>query len=206
MTLIIGFNSLLLAITDYTDDDNKTEWNQWLDKIDKGFTVIFILEASLKIIALGIVVHRKSYLRDPWNILDFLVVVISIISLIPSVPNLKALRTMRVLRPLRSINSVPSMKRLVATLLISLPRMGYLVSFILFFISIFAILGMQLFSRDLYNRCRLTDAPTMNNTVWEIDPLQNRLCGGMYECNTGTFCHNLFEKGMDLDIDNPFSQ
>lgn len=47
--------------------------------------------------------------------------------------------------------------------------MGTLVTFLLFVIGVFALLGMQLFSRDLYNRCRLTDAPTMNNTIWEID-------------------------------------
>jgi hypothetical protein len=123
----------------------------------------------LKIIAFGFVIHQRSYLRDPWNILDFMVVIIGIISLIPSVPNLKSLRTMRILRPLRSINAVPSMKRLVATLLMSLPQMGYLVSFVIFFIGVFAILGIQMFARDLYYRCRLTDFPTNNFTEWEID-------------------------------------
>ncbi len=142
MILSIFGNSILLAITDYTDDSNNSEWNNWLDKIDKGFTVVFVFEAALKIIAFGFIMHKRSYMRDPWNVLDFIVVVIGLISLIPTVPNLKSLRTMRVLRPLRSINAIPSMKRLVATLLLSLPRMAYLVSFLIFFISIFAILGM----------------------------------------------------------------
>lgn len=159
MILSIAGNSILLAITDYTDDDNLTNWNKWLDKVDRGFTAIFIFEAAIKILAFGFVIHKKSYLRDPWNVLDFAVVIISLISMIPSLPNLKSLRTMRVIRPLRSINAVPSMKRLVATLLISLPRMAYLVIFMIFCIFIFAILGMQLFARKLYNRCRLTDAP-----------------------------------------------
>lgn len=55
----------------------------------------------------------------------------------------------------------------------SLPQMGYLVSFLLFFITVFAILGMQLFARDLYARCRLTDAPIqdVNGTwSWPVDP------------------------------------
>lgn len=89
-------------------------------------------------------------MRDPWNVLDFTVVLIGIISLIPNVPNLKSLRTMRVLRPLRSINAVPSMKKLVTTLLVSLPQMGYLVAFLIFFITVFAILGLQMFTRRLY--------------------------------------------------------
>jgi uncharacterized membrane protein len=127
--------------------------------------VVYATEALIKIIATGFIIHKKSYLRDPWNVLDFIVVIIGIISLIPNVPNLKSMRTMRVLRPLRSINAVPSMKRLVATLLTSLPQMGYLVSFLLFFITIFAILGMQMFTRVLYNRCRFTDAPVFNNAT-----------------------------------------
>ncbi len=127
----------------------------------------------MKIIAFGFIIHKRSYLRDPWNVIDFIVVVIGIISLIPEFPNLKSLRIMRVLRPLRSINAVPSMKRLVQTLLMSLPQMGYLVSFLLFFITVFAILGMQLFARDLYSRCRLTDEPFLDKNgkwQWPFDP------------------------------------
>lgn len=147
MIFSIAGNSILLAITDYTDDDNLTKWNIVLDRVDRGFTGIFIFEAVAKILAFGFIIHKKSYMRDPWNVLDLAVVIISVISMIPSLPNLKSLRTMRVVRPLRSINAVPSMKRLVATLLISLPKMAYLVIFMVFCIFIFAILGMQLFSR-----------------------------------------------------------
>ena len=96
---------------------------------DQIFTYIYTAEALLKIIAFGFIVHKMSYLRDPWNILDFIVVIVGLISLIPTVPNLKSMRNMRLLRPLRSINAVPSMKRLVHTLLKSLPNMGYLAAF-----------------------------------------------------------------------------
>jgi Ion transport protein len=168
MVASIAGNSILLTIINYNDDENLTEWNQIVDKIDKGFTSIFVFEAILKIMAFGFILHKRAYLRNPWNALDFLVVLISLMSLIPSVPNLKALRTMRVIRPLRSINAIPSMKRLVATLLLSIPRMGYLVGFLMFVIVVFAILGMQIFKRDLYYRCRLTDMPI--NSTWAIDP------------------------------------
>jgi voltage-gated sodium channel len=62
--------------------------------------------------------------------------------LIPNVPNLKVLRALRVLRPLRSINMVPSMRRLVTTLLMSLPPLGYLVGMLLFFVFVSGILGI----------------------------------------------------------------
>ena len=50
-----------------------------LEKIDNFFTVIYTLEASLKIVAFGFVIHRKAYLRDSWNILDFAIVVVGLI-------------------------------------------------------------------------------------------------------------------------------
>lgn len=39
------------------------------------FLGIFTVEASLKILALGLIFHRGSYLRNMWNIMDFVVVV-----------------------------------------------------------------------------------------------------------------------------------
>jgi Ion transport protein. len=39
------------------------------------FLAIFCVEASLKILALGFVLHPGSYLRNIWNIMDFFVVV-----------------------------------------------------------------------------------------------------------------------------------
>ena len=42
---------------------------------------IFTVEAALKILALGFVLHRGSYLRNAWNIMDFIVVVTGYVSL-----------------------------------------------------------------------------------------------------------------------------
>ena len=81
------------------------------------FLIVFTVEASIKISAVGFVREPKTYLRDPWNVLDFLVVVIGWIGLVPGIRNLTALRAVRVLRPLRSINTIPQMKRIVLSLL-----------------------------------------------------------------------------------------
>ena len=42
-------------------------------------TVIFCLEMILRVIDLGFVIHPGSYLRDPWNVLDAVVVLVSIL-------------------------------------------------------------------------------------------------------------------------------
>ena len=50
-----------------------------VDVINDFFIVAFVLEAALKIIALGFVLGRHAYLRDTFNCLDFAVVLMSVI-------------------------------------------------------------------------------------------------------------------------------
>lgn len=106
ITLIL-VNSIMLAVFDYEDRDALQPRNQLIETLGLIFTYIFTLEAVIKIIAMGFIMHRNSYLRDAWNWLDFIVVCIGIFENIPGIPKLKALRTMRVLRPLRSVNAFP---------------------------------------------------------------------------------------------------
>lgn len=39
------------------------------------FTYIFVCEAALKIIAKGFIVHKQSYMRNGWNLIDLVVVI-----------------------------------------------------------------------------------------------------------------------------------
>lgn len=57
------------------------------EKTEPYFLFIFCVEASLKILALGFVLHPKSYLRNIWNIMDFVVVVTGYVQLTPSLTN-----------------------------------------------------------------------------------------------------------------------
>ena len=40
------------------------------------FAAIYTIEMILKIIAKGFALHKFAYLRDPWNWLDFVVVIL----------------------------------------------------------------------------------------------------------------------------------
>lgn len=44
------------------------------DDTEPYFIGIFCLEAGMKIVALGFVLHKGSYLRNGWNVMDFVVV------------------------------------------------------------------------------------------------------------------------------------
>jgi hypothetical protein len=52
---------------------------------------------------MGFWMDEGSYLRDTWNLLDFLVVCTSILALFPDQSNVSSLRVIRMLRPLKSI-------------------------------------------------------------------------------------------------------
>lgn len=53
----------------------KFGFSSFQETTEPYFLAIFCVEASLKILALGFVLHRGSYLRNVWNIMDFFVVV-----------------------------------------------------------------------------------------------------------------------------------
>ena len=72
---MILLNSLALVLYDYNDRDSSLPWNQGLDYADYFFNGIFFLECVLKVIAYGLVMHRRAYLRIGWNLVDFSVVV-----------------------------------------------------------------------------------------------------------------------------------
>jgi hypothetical protein len=64
---------LTLAIYDYSG--NMEFYNKILDTIGMTLTYIFTGEALLKIFAMGFVLHKKAYLRDWWNAMDFMIVI-----------------------------------------------------------------------------------------------------------------------------------
>lgn len=88
ITLCIILNSLLLASKEYEmnyDVGYKSEWNEILDKIDMGFSLIFLAECIIKVTSMGFIFHKKAYMRDAWNIMDFFIVIISVVSFTPGV-------------------------------------------------------------------------------------------------------------------------
>ena len=58
-------NSIALAA-----EDPAAEKSTLFEALDYIFLVIFSIEMTLKIIAMGFVMKPHSYLRDPWNIVS----------------------------------------------------------------------------------------------------------------------------------------
>lgn len=74
--VVIILNSLLIASYDYADRLSQTLYNQRLDKIQLALQAIFVIESVMKILAMGFVHRQNSYLRNWWNVIDFIVIIL----------------------------------------------------------------------------------------------------------------------------------
>ncbi|GIY71686.1 voltage-dependent calcium channel type D subunit alpha-1 [Caerostris darwini] len=111
--LTIFANCIALAVFTPFPFGDSNAVNATLEKVEYIFLVIFTLECVMKIIAYGFMLHPGAYLRNTWNLLDFVIVVIGVVStalsnLMKDGFDVKALRAFRVLRPLRLVSGVPS--------------------------------------------------------------------------------------------------
>ena len=48
----------------------------WQEHVEYVFLVVFTVEAVMKVVAYGFVLHPGAYLHNGWNILDFIIVVV----------------------------------------------------------------------------------------------------------------------------------
>ena len=97
--------STSLLMLDNPLNDESGDFAQTLKKIDYFMTVAFTVELMINVIMRGFMFNGvHSYMKDSWNVLDFLIVLFSLISLAAvnlDLEILKVFRMLRVLRPLR---------------------------------------------------------------------------------------------------------
>ena len=156
--LTIFANCVALAIYTPFPANDSNVINQTLEKVELIFLVIFTGESVLKIIAYGFLFHPGAYLRNGWNILDFVIVVIGLVSTVLSYLaikgfDVKALRAFRVLRPLRLVSGVPSLQVVLNSILKAMIPLFHIFLLVVFVIIIYAIIGLELFGGKLHNTC-----------------------------------------------------
>ncbi|XP_075937609.1 voltage-dependent T-type calcium channel subunit alpha-1H [Anarhichas minor] len=135
------------------------------------FTVIFLVEMAMKVLALGFCFGKQTYLQSSWNVLDGLLVFVSLVDILVSLAYtggnrilgiLRVLRLLRTLRPLRVISRAPGLKLVVETLITSLRPIGNIVLICCAFFIVFGILGVQLFKGKFYH-CEGLDMKNITN-------------------------------------------
>lgn len=149
---MIAFNSLLLAL-DEPDLENKDPFsNLTIKNMLNTVSIIFVLEFVIKIIVYGFFIGPKTYMKDNFNKLDFIIVFFGIVNWIleavttsTDLSFVKGFRALRALRPLRVVSKNEGIKTVVNSLLKSLPSLMNVMLIVFLFLLVFGILGVQMF-------------------------------------------------------------
>uniref|UniRef100_A0A665U625 Voltage-dependent L-type calcium channel subunit alpha n=1 Tax=Echeneis naucrates TaxID=173247 RepID=A0A665U625_ECHNA len=193
--LSIFANCVALAIYIPFPGDDSNSTNQELETVEYAFLIIFTIETFLKIIAYGLVMHQNSYVRNGWNMLDFVIVVVGLFSVVlemitkdadsggqsggkPGGFDVKALRAFRVLRPLRLVSGVPSLQVVLNSIIKAMVPLLHIALLVLFVIIIYAIIGLELFIGKMHSTCALA----------EEEPTPCVASGHGRHCLNGTVC------------------
>eukprot|EP00418_Pyrodinium_bahamense_P099289 CAMPEP_0179027558 /NCGR_PEP_ID=MMETSP0796-20121207/9098_1 /TAXON_ID=73915 /ORGANISM="Pyrodinium bahamense, Strain pbaha01" /LENGTH=1012 /DNA_ID=CAMNT_0020723685 /DNA_START=8 /DNA_END=3046 /DNA_ORIENTATION=+ len=127
---------------------------------DFVFKIIFIVEMALKLIAMGLIWGKDTYLKSGWNWLDGIVVLVSILGMTNAGSGgaLKTLRILRALRPLRVISRNENLKVVVQTIFASFPALVTLVIVCVVFLLIMALFLMSFLHGTFYS-CQVGETP-----------------------------------------------
>ncbi|XP_037107453.1 sodium channel, voltage gated, type VIII, alpha subunit b isoform X5 [Syngnathus acus] len=135
---------------------------EWSKQVEYTFTGIYTFESLTKIVARGFAIDGFTFLRDPWNWLDFMVISMAYITEFVDLGNVSALRTFRVLRALKTISVIPGLKTIVGALIQSVKKLSDVMILTVFCLSVFALIGLQLFMGNLRQKCVFWPVNTTN--------------------------------------------
>ncbi|XP_066101604.1 sodium channel protein type 5 subunit alpha isoform X1 [Saccopteryx bilineata] len=143
----------------------------WTKYVEYTFTAIYTFESLVKILARGFCLHAFTFLRDPWNWLDFSVIVMAYTTEFVDLGNVSALRTFRVLRALKTISVISGLKTIVGALIQSVKKLADVMVLTVFCLSVFALIGLQLFMGNLRHKCvrNFTELNGTNGTNGSVE-------------------------------------
>uniref|UniRef100_A0A8C9KLN0 Sodium channel protein n=1 Tax=Panthera tigris altaica TaxID=74533 RepID=A0A8C9KLN0_PANTA len=140
----------------------------WTKYVEYTFTAIYTFESLVKILARGFCLHAFTFLRDPWNWLDFSVIVMAYTTEFVDLGNVSALRTFRVLRALKTISVISGLKTIVGALIQSVKKLADVMVLTVFCLSVFALVGLQLFMGNLRHKC-VRNFTALNDTNGSVE-------------------------------------
>uniref|UniRef100_A0A6Q2ZLU3 Voltage-dependent N-type calcium channel subunit alpha n=1 Tax=Esox lucius TaxID=8010 RepID=A0A6Q2ZLU3_ESOLU len=150
-------NCIVLALEQHLPALDKTPMSQRLDDTEPYFIAIFCFEAGIKIIALGFAFHKGSYLRNGWNVMDFVVVLTGMLATVGADFDLRTLRAVRVLRPLKLVSGIPSLQVVLKSIMKAMVPLLQIGMLLFFAILMFAIIGLDFYMGKFHRTCFRTD-------------------------------------------------
>ncbi|CDW52786.1 voltage dependent calcium channel type A subunit [Trichuris trichiura] len=184
--LTIIANCIVLALDQHLPNNDKTPLTQKLEATEPYFMGIFTIECCLKVVAFGFVLHKGSYLRSGWNILDFLVAVCFFVFA-------SVLTCVRLSLPHGNFLLFlfcwffAGLQVVLKSILCAMAPLLQIGLLVLFAIVIFAIIGLEFYSGSFHSTCynKNNEPVAVGNKPF---PCTNKTSTGAYHCPEGTTC------------------
>lgn len=176
---VILANGLLLGLETYPDLVDQL--GAWIDFGHSLALTIFVVEFLIKIIALS--PKPQRYFQDPWNLIDFGVIVIALIPMVGSIALL--VRLVRLFRMLRLVSTSARLRVIVATLVRAVPSVFFIVVLLSIIGYMYAVAGYHFFHQHdpfhwgtlgtstltLFRVITFEGWTTIMDTAMELNPL-----------------------------------
>ncbi|NP_647462.1 cation channel sperm-associated protein 1 [Mus musculus] len=194
--IVVCLNTVILVAQTFTELEIRGEW--YFMVLDSIFLSIYVLEAVLKLIALGL-----EYFYDPWNNLDFFIMVMAVLdfvllqinslsysfynhSLFRILKVFKSMRALRAIRVLRRLSILTSLHEVAGTLSGSLPSITAILTLMFTCLFLFSVVLRALFQDSDPKRFQniFTTLFTLFTMLtlddWSLIYIDNRAQGAWY--------------------------
>lgn len=135
---LIIINAAILGLE--TSPAIMARWGTLLVTLDRICLAVFVTEIAIKMAA-----WQRYFWRSGWNVFDLLVVMIAVV---PGAGPWAVLRSLRVLRVLRLLTVIPSLRKVVAAFLHSIPGLAGVVAVMAIFFYTMGVLATRLFGEQ----------------------------------------------------------
>ena len=143
---IIIFSALVIGAKTYDIPPQLLILTGWMDT---GITIFFLVEITIRFLGEP---NKLSFFKNPWNLFDTLIVVVSLIPIQDSEMALIG-RLIRIFRVLRMVSIIPELRLLLNSLIKALPQLGYVILLMFIIFYIYAAVGASFFAH-------------INETLW----------------------------------------
>jgi hypothetical protein len=153
---LIGWSCVMLSL----DEPNKLPYTaSFVTVAGNAVLALFTVEMLIKCIVFGFIRGKTAYVKNSWNLLDLFIVFVSYLDLLMtaafagviSLSFLKVLRALRALRPLRMVSQNEKMKKVITSVMRTIPALINVMLITFLFYVIFGILGVLFFNGVMYS-------------------------------------------------------
>jgi voltage-gated sodium channel len=141
---IIILASVLVGLETYKHFGDGTSAGGVINLLQQIVLGFFILEAVIKIGSQG--AKPWLYFKDPWNVFDFIVIVLCLLPMENEYA--PVLRLARIFRALRLVTALPRLQVLVTAMINSLPSLVYIGGFLFLHFYVYAVIGTTTFRQN----------------------------------------------------------